>query len=159
MKLSFGLVSLQDQEHCSSAFNLLKQLRPLLTESQFQFLIVEASQSQGHYRLMGAWNESHQLVSVVGIRTWIDFLHGKHWYIDDLVTDHGVRSQGIGAEFLGWIEDTATREGITCIRLSTGAQHEAGKRFYEKNHWSLMAVTYKKFRTPNSKEWSGEASF
>lgn len=80
----------------------------------------------------------------MGYRIITDFVHGRHLYIDDLVTSEEVRSQGHGATLLKYAEAMAKQKGCSNLRLCTGIDNEGGKRFYEKNSWNLRAVVYKK---------------
>lgn len=149
MNLLFKPIATGIPSEIDLAFDLLKQLRPQLARDAFDRLTQTESRYQGGYRLLGAWDhDSQELLALAGVRTLIDFVHGEHWYIDDLVTREGHRCQGIGAQILKWVETEAFSQGIRCVRLSTGASHESGKRFYEREGWELLAVTYKKFRTP-----------
>jgi len=156
MKTLFKTIDIKNATELHSAFLLMQDLRPELTFAQFKSLVCDQSETQAHYRLLGASDpDTGKLLALAGIRTLLDFVHGEHWYIDDLVTHADHRSQGVGASFLKWIETEAARAGIRCLRLSTGASHEPGKRFYEREGWGLRAVTYKKYR--NSKTGSWEA--
>lgn len=80
----------------------------------------------------------------MGYRVLCDFVHGRHLYIDDLVTDENIRSKGYGATLLKEAEKIAQENGCTNLRLCTGIDNDRGKTFYEKNNWNLRAVVYKK---------------
>ncbi len=80
----------------------------------------------------------------MGYRISYDFVHGKHIYVDDLVTSENHRSQSYGAMLLKHAEDLAKEHNCTNLRLCTGIDNDRGKRFYERNLWSLRAVVYKK---------------
>lgn len=123
-------------------FELLKQLRPHLTFETFSELINEAKKT-GTYELI-ALEENNNLVALMGYRVICDFVHGRHLYIDDLVTSEKVRSKGYGAILLRHAEGIAKEKGCSNLRLSTGIDNERGKKFYEKNDWNLRSVVYKK---------------
>ncbi len=84
----------------------------------------------------------------MGFRTLFDFVHGKHLYVDDLVTAEKHRSKGIGATLLQWAETEATNTGCRGLRLCTGIQNDTAKRFYEREGWHLRAVAFKKQLSP-----------
>jgi ribosomal protein S18 acetylase RimI-like enzyme len=120
-------------------FDLLKELRPHLSFSEFKFILNHADNYQ-----MVALEEDNRLVALMGYRILHDFVHGKHVYIDDLVTASAERSKGHGAVLLKHAEDIAREHGCKNLRLCTGVENEAGKRFYERESWNMRAVVYKK---------------
>ena len=73
-----------------------------------------------------------------------DFVHGRHLYIDDLITDPRLRSRGYGAQLLRHAEELAPTLGCHNLRLCTGIENERGKGFYERAGWKLRAVVYKR---------------
>ena len=54
------------------------------------------------------------------------------------------RSKGIGAELLRQAEKVAQATDCQGLRLCTGIENEAGKRFYEREGWELRSFAYKK---------------
>ena len=123
-------------------FHLLKDLRPHLSFEKFNEIYFEANKANA-YKLIGI-EDNDQLVAMMGYRILHDFVHGKHLYIDDLITSEAVRSKGYGAQLLKHAEELAKQNNCTNIRLCTGIENERGKHFYEKNDWNLRAVVYKK---------------
>ena len=126
-----------------SAFSLLSELRPHINENEFK-RIYQAAESADRYRFIGAWAKG-VLVGLIGVRELHDYVHGTHWYVDDLVVSSEFRSQGIGSRLLSWLEDEAVKCSISCLRLSTGTQNTSAMRFYEREGWEMRSVTYKKF--------------
>lgn len=125
-----------------AAFTLLVDLRPHLDFATF----VErcrAAQMADAYTLYGAYQDG-ELVGVMGLRTLVDLLHGRHLYIDDLVVAPAVRSQGVGRQLLEFAERLAAEAGGVGLRLCTGIDHEPAKRFYVREGWSARAVAFKK---------------
>lgn len=86
----------------------------------------------------------NEILAVMGYRILHDYVHGKHLYIDDLVSTKSYRSEGLGAKLLVYAEELAKELGCKVLRLCTGIDNELGKKFYERNGWSLRAVAYKK---------------
>ncbi len=124
------------------AFPLIGQLRPQLAFDTFLQRCQAARTSDG-YALYGAFAEGG-LVGVIGVRTLVDLLHGPHIYIDDLVVEETVRSQGIGGRLLAFAEAMARDAGGLGLRVSTGINYEPAKRFYAREGWVAAAVTFKK---------------
>lgn len=120
-------------------FDLIKELRPHLSFEEFKYILNHAD----NYQMVGL-EEEHRLVALMGYRILHDFVHGKHVYIDDLVTAATERSKGHGAVLLKHAEEIARENSCKNLRLCTGTENEAGKRFYEREAWNLRAVVYKK---------------
>ena len=123
-------------------YNLLKQLRPHLTLEEFEKTYSEAK-TTNQYQLVGI-EEGHELIALMGFRFLNDFVHGRHLYIDDLVSSEMHRSKGYGAILLNYAEKVATENDCSNLRLCTGIENERGKTFYSKHGWNLRAVVYKK---------------
>jgi GNAT superfamily N-acetyltransferase len=123
-------------------FPVIRELRPHLEYAQYTTLIREAAQ-RDQYQLFGAYQDN-QCLGAMGVRILYDLVHGKHLYVDDLVTTEGARSQGIGARLLDHAHEIARTENCKLLRLSTGVENERGKKFYEREGWKLRSVTYKK---------------
>lgn len=126
----------------TAVFPIISELRPHLTLESFIQLYEEANKASD-YQLM-VFEENHQIIGVMGYRILTDFVHGRHFYIDDLVTTHTNRSKGLGSQMLQVAEHIAKDAKCSGLRLCTGIQNENGKKFYEKNNWQLKAVAYKK---------------
>lgn len=120
-------------------FDLLKELRPHLSFADFKYILNHAD----NYQMIGL-EDDNRLVALMGFRILHDFVHGKHVYIDDLVTAAAERSKGHGAVLLKHAEEIASENHCKSLRLCTGIENEAGKRFYEREAWNMRAVVYKK---------------
>lgn len=125
-----------------SFFNLMTQLRPHIALESFRN-IVHAAQAESNYQLIGLL-DNNELVALMGYRVLTDFVHGRHLYVDDLVTNQKIRSKGFGARMLQQAEVIAQENGCSNLRLSTGIDNERGKEFYLKNGWNLRAIVLKK---------------
>jgi GNAT superfamily N-acetyltransferase len=121
---------------------VLKELRQTLTFQDFTALY-EQAKKHDNYTLVGVYLQG-SCVAVMGYRVLYDFVHGKHLYIDDLVVTDKIRSQGIGAKLLKWAEDLASELQCKGLRLCTGVENEAGKRFYKREGWNPRALAFKK---------------
>lgn len=125
-----------------AAFPVMKELRPHLNYDQYRSLTQAASKADQYQIYMAI--DGAEIVGTMGVRLLYDFVHGKHLYIDDLVTTEKCRSKGIGAKLLKFSEQLAKEFGCQGLRLSTGIANESGKRFYEREGWNLKSVTYKR---------------
>lgn len=137
--MEFRFVETTDEAR--QVFPLMKELRDHLDEASFLQLL-SAAKAESRYTLLAAFEDSG-CVGLMGYRILTDFVHGRHLYIDDLVTKEGHRSRGLGARLLQEAKHIAAQNGCEKLRLCTGAQNERGKAFYERNGWALRAVVYK----------------
>ena len=127
-------------------FPVMQELRTHLTFENFLLLYTQAHEHEG-YKIITA-RKNKKIVGLMGYRILHDFVHGKHLYIDDLVSTQTERSNGIGSALLDYAEKLAALNGCTGLRLCTGIDNELGKKFYEKNNLRLRAVVYKKKLQP-----------
>ncbi len=131
------------------AYQIMKELRTKLVLDDF-ITIYKQAKSADNYTLIGAYVNT-ECIALMGHRILYDYVHGKHLYIDDLVTTEAYRSKGVGARLLKVAEEHAKKTGCKYLRLSTGIENENARSFYEKEGLKLRAVVYKKvFAQPPS---------
>lgn len=126
----------------AKGFQVLRELRTHISFERFLELD-NAARRADRYTVVGAF-EAGQCIAVMGYRVLFDLVHGKHLYVDDLVVTERCRSKGVGAALLREAETVAQRMNCDGLRLCTGIENEAGKRFYEREGWELRSVAYKK---------------
>lgn len=136
-------VTIQTQDELKKIYPLILQLRDHLSLESFLILFKQAN-SANNYTLLAIEDKNEEYIAAMGYRIITDFIHGKHLYIDDLITNVNHRSKGIGAKLLEVASTIAADNKCNNLRLCTGIQNDAGKKFYEKNGWQLKAVVYKK---------------
>lgn len=129
----------KDLERC---YPIMKELRKDLSLEDFLYLYEKAHNSDG-YEIVGI-EDNGRILAVMGYRILYDFVHGKHLYIDDLVSTESQRSRGLGSKLLNFAEELAEKLSCRGLRLCTGVENELGKRFYERNGWNPRALAYKK---------------
>lgn len=142
MKMGIEYRELTTTADLGSGYKVLRELRTNLSFERFLELHNAATRADG-YKLLGAF-QAGQCIAVMGYRVLFDFVHGKHVYVDDLVVTEGYRSKGIGAVLLREADAIAQRMACDGLRVCTGIENEAGKRFYEREGWELRSVAYKK---------------
>ncbi|MBY0554110.1 GNAT family N-acetyltransferase [bacterium] len=125
-----------------SVYAVLKELRPHITEEEFSEIYHHARKADD-YTFYGYF-VGPECVGLMGLRYINDYVHRFHLYIDDLVVSKDHRSQQIGAKLLKFAETLAQEKNCTGLRLCTGVDNKDGMRFYEREHWALRAVAYKK---------------
>lgn len=136
------IVILRTQSELEQAYPVMKELRPHITLQNFLDIYHQSHKTTGYE--IAALKVDGQIQAIMGYRILFDYVHGKHCYIDDLVSSEQYRSKGFGAELLKYAEQFSKEQGCTGLRLCTGIENERGKKFYEKNGWNLRAIVYKK---------------
>ncbi len=108
-------------------FPVMHQLRPALVAEEFAG-VVQAMQAEGYHL---AFLESEgAVVSVAGYRVQGMLASGKTLYVDDLVTDAAVRSQGHGEAMLRWLIGRARDAGCATFSLDSGTHRQGAHAFY-----------------------------
>lgn len=122
-------------------FPVMVQLRPHLRPAEFINRVLQ--QRQEGYQLAYGRNEKNILV-VAGFRLFNNLSHGKVLYVDDLVTDATVRSQGSGQQMLEWLAEYARAQGCAELHLDSGVQRQAAHRFYFREGMTITAFHFAK---------------
>lgn len=138
----YQLTKVKDQNDLERFYPVMKELRKDLSFSDY-LSIYENAHASDNYEIV-AIEDKKQVLAVMGYRILHDYVHGKHLYIDDLVSTESQRSKGLGAKLLHYAEELARELGCKGLRLCTGIENELGKKFYERHGWNLRAVAYKK---------------
>jgi len=135
-----NIQELRGGDAAALGYPVLRELRPHVDEAAFLQVLTDAP----GYRFFGAMEEG-RCVGVLGCRVLLDYVHGRHLYVDDLVVAESAgRSRGIGGKLLAFAEALAREEKCISVRLCTGVENERGRSFYERHGWKLRAVAYKK---------------
>lgn len=81
--------------------------------------------------------EDGRVAAVAGWRLMATTSSGRRLYVDDLVTDEGTRSRGVGGALLGHLRARAAELGAGSLHLDSGVQRFAAHRFYLRERMSL----------------------
>ena len=106
---------------------VMAQLRPHLKEKDFVSIV--RTQFREGYRLAFI-RPQRKVEAVAGFRVLESLAWGRFCYVDDLVTDEQARSQGLGAELIKWLCESARSQGCNRLELDSGVQRHAAHRFY-----------------------------
>ena len=126
----------ESDETIARCFSVMQQLRPHLSEQEF--IPTVRRQHLGGYRLAYLEDQS-RVCAVAGFRLLDMLVHGRVLYVDDLVTDAGLRSQGHGKTLLAWLVQRARDEGCQCLELDSGVQRFDAHRFYLANRMIISS--------------------
>jgi len=109
-------------------FPVMSQLRPHLTADQF---VAQVQRQRAVDRFHLAYLAALDIVrAVAGFRFGECLAWGRFLYVDDLVTDSTVRSQGFGGELFDWLVKQAADDGCDQLHLDSGVQRFDAHRFY-----------------------------
>ena len=142
----YKFITAKDKSDLVRFYPVMKELRPDLSYGDYLTIYEEAHAANG-YEIVGLESGSH-IYAVMGYRVLTDYVHGRHLYIDDLVSTAAQRSKGFGAKLLKYADEIAHELQCKSLRLSTGIDNEMGQKFYEREGWNLKSVTYKKKVNP-----------
>jgi GNAT superfamily N-acetyltransferase len=96
----------------------------------------------GGYRLAYIADESGTVRAVAGYRFLDQLVHGRNLYVDDLVTEPGLRSKGYGAALLAWLYELAQKSGCESFELDSGVQRAAAHRFYFRHRMTVSSFHF-----------------
>jgi GNAT superfamily N-acetyltransferase len=108
-------------------FPVMSQLRPTLIAAEFVDR-VQIQQAEGYQ--LAFLEEEGAVVAVAGFRLQTLLWSGRTLYVDDLVTDAVLRSQGHGGTMLNWLIALAREAGCTTFMLDSGTHRHEAHAFY-----------------------------
>lgn len=91
--------------------------------------------AQGNYRCIAAW-QGERMVGVAGFWTGMQLWSGRYMEADHLVVDKELRSRGIGARLMAWIEAEARRLDCDMVRAAMLLGRERTHDFYRRSGYS-----------------------
>jgi GNAT superfamily N-acetyltransferase len=101
---------------------------------------IAASAAQ-RVRHLGAFEQAGRLV---GLASWriMSTTRGRVLYVDDLVTDPGMRRMGAGRALLAWLERAGVAAGCQTIELDSAVTRSDAHRFYARVGLSVSAFHF-----------------
>jgi GNAT superfamily N-acetyltransferase len=120
-------------------FPVMSQLRPKLIAAEFVG-VVHAQQREGYQ--LAFLEDGGEIVSVAGFRVQNMLSNGKTLYVDDLVTDAAVRSQGHGEAMLQWLIALAREAGCKSFSLDSGTHRQEAHAFYLRNRLRITSFHF-----------------
>lgn len=110
--------------------DVMRQLRPHLVREEYPRAVRRLMEAE-RYRL-AALVEDGSVCAVAGYRFMEMLYCGRFLYLDDFVTDEGVRSRGYGRQLLDWLKATARSNGCRELHLDSRLHRDAAHRFYQR---------------------------
>jgi GNAT superfamily N-acetyltransferase len=130
------------REEIARCFPVMRQLRTHFEAEDIFVAQVERQRNHG-YR-MAFVEDGNRVRAVAGYRLLESLYAGRHYYVDDLVTDAEARSLGYGGILFDWLVAEARAAECVRLELDSGVQRFAAHRFYlmkrmiiSSHHFSL----------------------
>jgi GNAT superfamily N-acetyltransferase len=129
-----------EPEWLARAESVHRQLRPLLpTDYRSKMERVFARGGR-----MCAAVEADRVLGVAVYRISENTFAGVNLYVDDLVTDEGERSKGVGRALLEHLQQLARAAGCETFCLDSGVQRARAHGFYFREGMHITAFNFKK---------------
>jgi GNAT superfamily N-acetyltransferase len=119
--------SLAGADELRGAWPLVRQLRPHLDADRF---VAQALRQIAEGYRATALYDAGVPRAYAGWRVQEFLVHGRHAYVDDLVTDETVRSHGHGKALLDWLKVEARRLDCVRLQLDSGTHRKDAHAFY-----------------------------
>ena len=110
----------------SAAAQVHRQLRPMLPDD---YPAKMARVFAGGARMVVAVHDT-QVLGLALYRLYENTYQNLRLYVDDLVTDQNVRSQGVGGALLDWCDTLARSRGAEWLALDSGTWRTDAHRLY-----------------------------
>ncbi len=117
-------------------YAVMAQLRTQLEAREFLHRV--RRQIQAGYRLAYAEVDGTP-VAVTGFRVSENLFLGRFLYVDDLVTEEGVRSRGVGKRLFNWLIEFGRRAGCSSLELDSSVQRFDAHRFYLREKMQIRS--------------------
>lgn len=117
-------------DQIEAIFPLYSQVSHLNEDTLRQRL--HAMLAQENYRCVAAYR-GERMVGLSGFWIGTQLWCGKYIEADNLVVDEGLRSAGIGAKLMAWIEAEGERCGCAIVRIAMVLGKERTHQFYARN--------------------------
>jgi len=129
-----------------ACFPLMRELRPHLT-CEDEFVARWRRQKAASYRLL-VLSEDSRPAALAGFRAQENLVHGRHLYVDDLVTRADRRGAGHGAALMDRLKQEAAEIGCEKLLLDTPMNNFLGHRFYFRQGLLATALRFSFDRAP-----------
>ncbi|MFO1321802.1 MAG: GNAT family N-acetyltransferase [Burkholderiales bacterium] len=124
----------------AKAEDVHRQLRPQLEQdyaAQMQRVFADGGE-------MAVAVDGERVLGVTVFRQFENTHVGKRFYVDDLVTDTGARSAGVGSALVAWLEQEARSRGCPGFDLESGTQRQRAHRFYFREGFFVTSFSFRK---------------
>lgn len=137
--LSMTAIEPGDPRMAADVQPLLHVLRPALTPEACTAFVAEAH-AQGLV-FLAAYDARGRCAGLATYRV-LATSRGRVLFVDDLVTDPGRRSEGVGARLWEELASRAARAGCERVELDSGVTNRGAHRFYHARGMSVSAFHF-----------------
>ncbi len=135
--------AIKERDWLIKAHSVYLQLRPQLPflsdDYAARLEVVFASGAR-----MSVLVEDEKIVAIALWRIIENTYEGRRFYIDDLVVDESLRSQGFGKIILNKMKEKAQALACDVLTLDSGTQRSDAHRFYFREGMMIPAFCFKK---------------
>jgi hypothetical protein len=128
-------------DRLAKALPVHKQLRPQLEDLQYEIKMRRVF-AQGGRMCVAVRGDS--VVGLAVYRMYENTADGRLLYVDDLVTDDGQRSEGVGHALLQHLEQRARRHDREMISLDSGVHRARAHKFYFREEMAISSYHFRK---------------
>jgi GNAT superfamily N-acetyltransferase len=122
------------------ALEVMRALRVERSDAELERLYADGHADSG-YRILALF-DGGECRAVAGFRVLTSFAHGRHLYIDDLVTLEPWRSRRYGERIDEHLRGIALAEGCEQVRLDSGVQRRRAHRFYFRRGYAIESFNF-----------------
>ncbi|WP_174876005.1 GNAT family N-acetyltransferase [Vogesella oryzae] len=128
----------------AAALPVHRQLRPMLPNDAASYHAKMARICGFGARLIAALDAGGNVVALGLYRIYENTYEDMRLYVDDLVTDDSVRSQGVGSQMLDWLEAEARQHGCGFVVLDSGTWRTAAHKLYFRHGFVISSFHFTK---------------
>jgi len=88
--------------------------------------------------------DAGRLVGVAGYWLGARFYCGEYMDVDNVVVDEALRSKGVGAKMMEWLEEKARSLGCKIVVLDSYVTFAGAHRFYFRQGYEILGFHFKK---------------
>ena len=139
-EISYEILEVANETEAIACFPVMRLLRPELADAR-RFAALWRRLADGGYRLF-ALRVGGEPRALAGFRMGENIVHGRHLYVDDLVTAEAERGSGYGAALLYRLREECRALGCGKLLLDTPVSNFRGHRFYYRNGMFATALRF-----------------
>ncbi|MEO7768501.1 MAG: GNAT family N-acetyltransferase [Ferruginibacter sp.] len=130
-----------NEEEILKCWNVMKVLRPHLSENEFVSMVIEMISAGYHLAYI---EEDNIAVSAIGYRFQQYLFNGRHCYIDDLATVPGRTGKGYAGKLIDYVVEICKQKGLTSVTLDSGFNRMDAHRLYLQKRFEISSLHFSK---------------
>ncbi len=126
--------------HLANAEAVHRQLRPQLPENYLE----KMTRVFANGGRMCVVEHEEKILGIAVYRLLDNTAFDRQLYVDDLITDEGMRSKGVGRALLVFLQEKARKEKCGSIALDSGTQRQRAHQFYFREGFIIPSFHFGK---------------